>query len=102
MNWFPKPDYNLKEQLQSLIENESFVNAALNVFFMSFIFLIFPFFILNVFLQKILTFLAFLTWIGLLAGYYYSFKPSSFQKQLDFFIFITVLFLTIFVITMFR
>tara|TARA_B100000282_G_scaffold73594_1_gene50233 strand:- start:3209 stop:3418 length:210 start_codon:yes stop_codon:yes gene_type:complete len=68
---------------------------------MSFIFLIFPFFILNAFLQKILTFLAFLTWIGVLAGYHYLFKPSSFKKELDFIIFLAVLVLISFGITMF-
>jgi hypothetical protein len=91
----------LKEKLKILLENESFVGGVTNAFFMFFIFLIFPFFVVNAFLQKTLTLLAYLTWIGLLAGYYYSFKPSSFKKQLDFLIFITVLFLAIFAITMF-
>jgi len=68
---------------------------------MSFIFLIFPFFILNAFLQKILTFLAFLTWIGVLAVKHYLFKPSSLIKELDFIIFIVVLVLTVFGITIF-
>ena len=68
---------------------------------MSFIFLIFPFFILNAFLQKILTFLAFLTWIGVLAVKHYFFKPSSLIKELDFIIFLAVLVLISFGITMF-
>jgi len=91
----------LKEKLQTLLKNESFVDGSITVFFMSFIFLIFPFFILNAFLQKILTFLAFLTWIGVLAGYHYLFKPSSFKKELDFIIFLAVLVLISFGITMF-
>ena len=68
---------------------------------MSFIFLIFPFFILNAFLQKILTFLAFLTWIGVLAVKHYLFEPSSLIKELDFIIFLAVLVLISFGITMF-
>tara|TARA_B100000886_G_scaffold212983_1_gene147584 strand:+ start:290 stop:568 length:279 start_codon:yes stop_codon:yes gene_type:complete len=92
----------LKEKLKILLENESFVGGVTTAFFMFFIFLIFPFFIVNAFLQKILTLLAYLTWIGLLAGYYYSFKPSSFQNQLDFLIFITVFVLAIFAFTMFE
>tara|TARA_B100000989_G_scaffold30844_1_gene19692 strand:+ start:437 stop:715 length:279 start_codon:yes stop_codon:yes gene_type:complete len=92
----------LKEKLQILLENESFVGGVTNAFFMFFIFLIFPFFIQNAFLQKIITSMTFLTWLGALAGYYYLFKPSSFQKQLDFLIFITVLFLAILAITMLR
>jgi len=68
---------------------------------MSFIFLIFPFFILNAFLQKILTFLAFFTWIGVLAVKHYLFKPSSLIKELDFIIFLAVLVLISFGITMF-
>ena len=102
MIWYSKSHLALKDKLQSILENESLISGAINAFFMFFIFLIFPFFIQNVFLQKILTSLTFLTWLGLLAGYYYSHKPSSFQKQLDFLIFITVLFLAIFAITMFR
>jgi len=91
----------LKEKLQILLENESFVSGVTNALFMFFIFLIFPFFIVNAFLQKMLTSLAFLTWIGLLACYYYLFKPSSFKKQFDFLIFIAALFLAIFANTMF-
>jgi len=91
----------LKEKLQTLLENESFVDGVITIFFMSFIFLIFPFFILNAFLQKILTLLAFLTWIGALVVKHYLFKPLSLKKELDFIIFITVLVLTSFGITMF-
>tara|TARA_B100000242_G_scaffold289152_1_gene258510 strand:- start:1394 stop:1672 length:279 start_codon:yes stop_codon:yes gene_type:complete len=91
----------LKEKLQTLLENESFVDGAITIFFMSFIFLIFPFFILNAFLQKILTLLAFLTWTVVLAVKHYLFKPSSLLKELDFIIFLAVLVLTSFGITMF-
>tara|TARA_X000000950_G_scaffold275199_1_gene361266 strand:+ start:566 stop:844 length:279 start_codon:yes stop_codon:yes gene_type:complete len=92
----------LKEKLKILLENESFVGGITTAFFMFFIFGIFPFFIANAFLQKILTLLAYLTWIGLLARYYYLFKPSSFQNQLDFLIFITVFVLAIFALTVFE
>tara|TARA_A100001035_G_C27669397_1_gene447638 strand:+ start:295 stop:573 length:279 start_codon:yes stop_codon:yes gene_type:complete len=91
----------LKEKLQTLLENESFVDGAITIFFMSFIFLIFPFFILNAFLQKILTLLAFLTWTVVLAVKHYLFKPSSLLKELDFIIFLAVLVLTSFGINMF-
>ena len=79
-----------------MLKNTSFVGGISTFFFTTLLLIIFPFFIQNVFLQRILSFLVLMIWIAALGSYDYFYDKPTFNKQLSFYIFVFIVIVVLF------
>ena len=79
-----------------MLKNKSFVDGISTFFFLTLLLIIFPFFIQNAFLQRILSFLVLMIWIAALGSYDYFYDKPTFKKQLSFYIFIFIVIVIMF------